>query len=306
MSDLATVGWEATLDDVSVNAPHEGDMRLYWQARMLLLVIALVAGGCVAVWCGAVDYRAAHTETAPTVLPVDAFDKYGGQRWLKIDRGVFATDHAVIHDAPRSQGDSEDQAVFYVPLVPPGWRPNDPVHVICKLGPGPRSKVAGWLQENGRGTLRSFTGVVVNEPAAPLFPTLKLVEPTFMLQEGGRLPHPATSLGIIVLGVGMFLAGTALGVWLVRVARANPTKPQENRPRAEGSLHFSMRIQCHHCRHTFNVCVHADKPLDPQARYALHCPMNGSRFVVSASVFRPVDCCPKGAVEGVEWQPGAG
>jgi hypothetical protein len=279
-------------------------MHLYRQARMLLLVIALVAGGGMAVWLGARDYRAARSETAPTPLAVDAFERYGGQRWLKIDRGVFLTDLAVIRDVPRGQGDREDQAVFQVPLVPPGWRPNDPVHVICKLGPGPRSKVADWLRENGRGTLRSFTGVVVNEPAAPLFPTLNLVEPTVMLQEGGRLPDPGSSLGIVALGVGMLLGGLGLGVWLVRDARTRRRQPGESRPRTEGGLHFSMRMQCHHCRHTFSVCVHADKSLDPQARYVFHCPRNGSRFVVSASAFRPVDRCPQGAVEGTVWQPG--
>jgi hypothetical protein len=199
-------------------------MGLDSQVQRLMLIIALIAGGGVAVWFGALDYLAARSETSPTSLPIDAFNGYAGQRWLKIEQGVFVTDRVVIRDVPRREGDAEDQSVMYLPMAPRGWRPNDPVHVICKLGPGPRARAAGWLRENGGGALRTFTGVVVNEPAAPIFPALHLGEHAVMLQENGRLPDPGASIGIIALGVVMFLAGVAVGVWLVRDARTTATK----------------------------------------------------------------------------------
>jgi hypothetical protein len=68
-------------------------------------------------------------------------------------------------------------------------------------------------------------------------------------------------------------------------------------------LHFSMQMRCPHCDHKFAVCVHADGPLDPQARYVVHCPMNNSQFILPGKLFRPVDHCPAGSVEGREWRP---
>jgi len=195
-------------------------MHTYWQVRILLLIIALIAGGGVAVWNGTLDYRAAVSETSPTSLAVDAFQEYQGQRWLKIEKAVFATDQAVIRAAPQEPGQALALVMFYLPLVPKGWRPGDPVHVICKLGPGPRDKVAGWLQENGGGSLHSFTGVLANEPPGLHFPGLTLGKPAILLREG-RPDGPESSLGIIVLGGIMIVAGVVLGVWLV--LRGSPT-----------------------------------------------------------------------------------
>ncbi len=126
-------------------------MQTYWQARMLLLIIALVAGGGVAVWFGTGDYLAAQAEAAPTALAIAAFNQYGGQRWLKVERGVFLTDRAVVRNVPRGPEDTEDQAVLYVPLVPRDWRPDEPVHVICKLGPGPRAGPRGGCRKTAAG-----------------------------------------------------------------------------------------------------------------------------------------------------------
>ncbi len=191
-------------------------MHTYWLARRLLLVIALLAGGGIAVWRGAIDYRVAVSETAPTSLPVDAFQEYQGQRWLTIEKGVLVTDQLVIVPAPQDPGSPPDPVFFYLPMVPKGWRPGDPVHVICKLGPRPRDKVAGWLKENGGGSLRNFTGVCVDEPPGYRFPGLNLQEPAILIREGGRPDGPETALGIIVLGVVMIVAGGVLGIWLVR------------------------------------------------------------------------------------------
>jgi hypothetical protein len=67
-------------------------------------------------------------------------------------------------------------------------------------------------------------------------------------------------------------------------------------------LHFSIQLRCRHCDHTFVVCVHAEEPLDPEARYAAHCPVNNSQFILPSKHFRPVDHCPAGAVEGHLWR----
>jgi hypothetical protein len=71
-------------------------------------------------------------------------------------------------------------------------------------------------------------------------------------------------------------------------------------------LHFSTQFRCPQCRHTFAVCVHSDGPLDSQARYVIRCPQDGVPYtVVFSGTLRPVDSCPKGAVEACAWQPGS-
>lgn len=67
-------------------------------------------------------------------------------------------------------------------------------------------------------------------------------------------------------------------------------------------MHFSMRMRCDKCREVFAACVHAEGPLDPAARYVVHCPSHGGPFVLPAALFRPADSCPEGAVVGIEWR----
>jgi hypothetical protein len=188
----------------------------YRQLRLLLLTVALLAGGGIALWRGTLDYQAAVTEAAPTPIDVAAFASYGGQRWLKVQNGIFLTDLAVTRDGSGGPDTGGDQATIYVPLVPRGWQAGDPVHVICRLGPGPRANVAGWLKENGGGTLRNYTGVVSNEPAGLHFRGLKIEEPALLIREGGKPDGPEVSLGVIVVGAVLVLAGGVLGVWLLR------------------------------------------------------------------------------------------
>jgi hypothetical protein len=191
-------------------------LHILWQVRMLVLALLLLGGGGAAVWVGVRDFQAAHAESAPTPLSLDTFDRYGGQRWLTIEQGVFLSDQAVVRDLPGGQGNAEDQVILYVPVVERGWKPDSPVHVVGQFGPGPRSRAAGWLQENGDGTLRTFTGVVRNEPPASLFPTLKFREPVLVIREGDHLPSTGLSVGLIGLGIVMFLLGAALGFGLLR------------------------------------------------------------------------------------------
>jgi hypothetical protein len=109
-----------------------------------------------------------------------------------------------------------------------GWLTGSPVHVVAKFGPGPRSKAAGWLQENGRGTLRTFTGVVVNEPITTLFPNLKFSEPVLVVTDGDHLPSAGNSITLIAVGVSVVIGGVALGLWLQRVVWVKLMSSKQN------------------------------------------------------------------------------
>ena len=191
--------------------------HILWQVRLVAIAILLLVAGGGAIWAGMRDYRSTSAESGPTTLGLDTVDHYGGQRWLTIEQGVFLTDQAVVRVLPRNPDNAEDQVLLFVPVVQRGWQPDSPVHVVGQFGPSPRSKAAGWLQGNGGGVLRAFTGIVVDEPTASLFPNLKFNEPVLVVKEGDQLPSAGLSIGLMALGVVMVLAGGALGLMLLLV-----------------------------------------------------------------------------------------
>jgi Domain of unknown function (DUF4189) len=54
-------------------------LHILWQVRMLVLALLLLGGGGATVWVGVRDFQAAHAESAPTPLSMDAIGRYSPQ-----------------------------------------------------------------------------------------------------------------------------------------------------------------------------------------------------------------------------------
>src|SRR5260221_6337172 len=98
-----------------------------------LKAIMLIVATAYATWRCTNDEITARRETSPTPINMADFARdYRGQQWLALT-GQLDTDAAIIRSA--SNAAAGNSVRIWVPLVDPGARPDDPVHVFVLYSP---------------------------------------------------------------------------------------------------------------------------------------------------------------------------
>lgn len=173
----------------------------------LLLLAALFL-----LWRGSEELLIALFERAPTKVAVANFEQsYRGQRWVEVE-GILATDRALIEASRHEAHEGKDLVYLHVPMVPPGWKPTDPIHVVAICGPGPSANANGWLAQH-RGRPFTITGVVAPSgyDAQRQFPRLTFAPNVVVVNQGTEPVSPWLALFLVALAVFLLIwSGRAL------------------------------------------------------------------------------------------------
>ena len=166
-------------------------MRFLLIIKPLLLLVAALFG----VFIGARQVYIFLSEKQPTAFTAENFAaEYGGEQWISVT-GRLAVEH--LAEMPGRGG---RVASFYVPLVPPDWQRQQPVHVVAAPQRVPVGGVRGWAQAvdpqeqvTVTGTIRPFGGLNYGY----VFPRLKFGKPIVTINENMQ-PHPPWIMGFFL------------------------------------------------------------------------------------------------------------
>lgn len=179
-------------------------MRWYYIVRWALAMVACLGGCFVAIR----DLRISLSERAPTQFKVENFEKqYHGQQWISVD-GFMDTERAVINASTSEYHEGKDLVYVTAPIVPPNWKPDEPVHVVLIAGPYSSAEAKSRLAAAG-GQRQSFTGKIAPSGLdnSRVLPGLKLVEPVVHINNGttpGSVLPMVFFLVLMVVLVGVF------------------------------------------------------------------------------------------------------
>ncbi|HEX5103449.1 MAG TPA: hypothetical protein VFV87_06540 [Pirellulaceae bacterium] len=186
-------------------------MRFLVAIKPLLVLIGAIFGAAV----GGRQVYIYWTERRPTPFMAESFAaEYAGQQWVSVTgrMAVEARSEMPNHSRP-------GWVSVYVPLVPPDWQRQDPVHVVASSAAMPAAQANAWAQTLGGQDQVTFTGVIrplggLNYPY--VFPRLKFARPTITINENTQpaAPWGMTAFLTICLVIGALAAWRVW--WLLR------------------------------------------------------------------------------------------
>jgi hypothetical protein len=174
----------------------------------LMLVAALVG-----IFFGGRQVYIYLTEKQPAVFTAENFaDQYSGQQWVSVTGRLAVDSRSVMPGRGRF-------ASLYVPLVPPDWQRQDPVHVVVGVDGVAAGGVDAWAQGGAARDQVTITGMIrplggLNYPY--VFPRLEFARPTITINENTS-PIPPVGMSIF-LAICLVLAAIS-GFWIVRLLR---------------------------------------------------------------------------------------
>jgi hypothetical protein len=183
--------------------------------RYLALIkpLLLLVGALVGVFMGGRQVYVYLTEKEPAAFTADNFAaQYAGQQWVSVTGRLAVDARAVMPGRGRF-------ANLYVPLVPPDWQRQEPVHVVVGVDGVAAGGADAWAQGAAAQDQVTITGMIrplggLNYPY--VFPRLKFAAPTITINQNTE-PHAPWGMSVF-LAICLCLAAWS-GFWIFRVLR---------------------------------------------------------------------------------------